>query len=191
MSYEKPFKVETDTAIGFQSVNRFGANNAANRALMIVEHGDVEAVLEAKTFGKIGLAGGTGFSLGGAGNNWNELGHHNLTEIPRLVGQVQIAGTAAGAIVASVVWFGKFKLQAWRIDPGVYLVRVLDLSFVYGRADNVVTSDAAAVMLPPQVRAFNASGQAGLQVSTLALNEASGLFEPVDTTFALTIYGAP
>ncbi len=179
MAFVKLYKVVQDGAWGYQSANQLADNAADLRTQMFVEHGSFELLLTR------GLAGSV------AAPRYDDLGHHNLREIPRTVAQTVVLQQFSGILSSGLAWSGPGLSGCYWISTGVYFLPVVGLSSFWGKAVSLVASSVTP--LEPQVRALfppatNGLGP-GLQVSLFKL--AFGDFVPDDQPFTIALYGSP
>lgn len=181
MAFVKLYTVVQDSPVGYASVNQLAANAAEMRTQMFIEHGSRDpASFLSKSGGPIAF-------------NYDELGHHNLTEIPRGVAKTLVFSQFAGfgTFSSGLAWTGPGIPNCYWVSTGVYFLPVVGLATFWGKA--TALTDSTDTVLEPQCRSLMPSITtglgAGLQVSLLKLD--SGDFIPADFPFTLALYGTP
>lgn len=178
-TFERLYKVITDSPVGYQTINQFAENQQELKDRLAAEHGTAG-------FEKLPL-----LQRGGppVGFDYKGLGRHNAQEIARTVGAVQLTLSPTATIGVQLAWAGPGIPLVWKIGTGDYLLPVVGVTNFWAHVPPF--GSATIVYLPPQVRPFFPSAangnNTGIRVRCFKLD--AGDFVPADSAFFLTLYG--
>lgn len=187
MAFVKLYKVMQDGAVGYQTINQLAENAADLRAQMLTEHGGYDPSVFHSSVA-------TGFGPPApAPIPYDQLGHHNITEIPRGVAQTLIFSQFAGfgTFSTGVAWNTPGITSVQWVSTGVYFLPVVGLSTFWAKVTPLVAVGITA--LEPQVRQINTASYmgtiSGLRVSLFKLVGAA--FVADDQAFTVVLHGNP